>query len=60
MLNETLKNITSNKLGLEVGGPSGTGGALYANAESIDNVIFSSNTVWSNHTEHYHYWGGKK
>lgn len=60
MLNETLKNITSNKLGLEVGGPSGTGGVLYANAESIDNVIFSSNTVWSNHTEHYHYWGGKK
>ena len=50
MLSNILTEITSNKLGVEIGGPSPTGSIIYENANSMDNVIFSKNTVWSNHT----------
>lgn len=58
-LDNLLKEITSNKLGLEIGGPSCTGRTIYENAKLLDNVIFSNNTVWSSHTAEYKYTNGK-
>lgn len=58
-MNVILENITNNKLGVEIGGPS-TGTIIYQNANSIDNVIFSNHTVWSNHTHEYNYYANKK
>ena len=60
MLNNILKDITHNKLGVEIGGPSHTGAIIYENARSIDNVIFSNRTIWSNHNEDYNYYTNKK
>ena len=60
MLEDILKEITSDKIGLEIGGPSGSGTIIYQNATNMDNVIFSNNTIWSNHTDEYNYYHGKK
>jgi SAM-dependent methyltransferase len=60
MLNTILTKITKNKLGVEIGGPSFNVDDIYKNAASIDNIIFSKNTVWSNHTDDYYYYNGKK
>jgi SAM-dependent methyltransferase len=61
MLSKILSEITNNKLGIEIGGPSShTGNIIYENASSIDNVIFSKDTVWSSHTEDYNYYKNKK
>lgn len=61
MLNDILEKITYNKFGVEIGGPSSsTGTIIYKNAISIDNVIFSKDTIWSNHTEVYNYYENKK
>lgn len=60
MLNNILLNITLNKVGVEIGGPSSTGDILYQNAKNIDNIIFSKNTIWSNHTDEYNYYNNKK
>ena len=59
-MNNILSSITVNKIGVEIGGPSSTGDIIYQNAECIDNVIFSKNTVWSNHSHEYHYYNNKK
>lgn len=59
MLNKILSELTNNKLGVEIGGPSGSGPIIYKNAISIDNVIFSKNTIWSNHTDVYNFYNGK-
>ena len=59
-LNFILTCITNNKMGVEIGGPSFyTGSIIYKNALNMDNVIFSSTTVWSNHTPEYNYYSGK-
>jgi SAM-dependent methyltransferase len=60
MLRKILRAITSNKLGVEIGGPSPTGTVIYRNANCMDNVIFSNNTVWSNHLDEYNYFQDKK
>jgi SAM-dependent methyltransferase len=60
MLNNILLSITLGKLGVEIGGPSSTGKILYQNAQSIDNIIFSKNTIWSSHTDEYNYYDNKK
>jgi len=60
MLNNILSNITLNKIGVEIGGPSSTGDILYQNAEYIDNIIFSKHTIWSIHTDEYNYYNNKK
>jgi SAM-dependent methyltransferase len=60
MLNNVLSSITIDKTGVEIGGPSSSGSVLYQNALTIDNVIFSKNTVWSNHTDEYNYYNNKK
>jgi len=60
MLNNILANITLNKIGVEIGGPSSSGYVLYENAKSMDNVIFKKNTIWSNHTDDYYYYYNKK
>ena len=54
-----MSNISLNKVGLEIGGPSSTGETLYINARTMDNVIFSKNTMWSNHTDVYNYYPNK-
>jgi SAM-dependent methyltransferase len=60
MLNNILTKITSNKTGVEIGGPSALGDIIYKNANNMDNVIFSKNTIWSNHLdEEYNYYNGK-
>lgn len=60
MLNIILQQITNNKIGVEIGGPSYIALVIYQNAHSIDNVNFSNNTVWANHTQEYHYYENKK
>ena len=47
-LNNLILSITSNKLGVEIGGP-----------KLLDNVIFSFHTVQSNHTNEYRYINNK-
>lgn len=60
MLGKIIKDLTINKFGVEIGGPSCTATTVYENAMSMDNVIFSNNTIWSKHTEDYHYYHNKK
>lgn len=60
MLNNFLYEITNNKIGIEIGGPSPNANIIYQNAISIDNVIFSKCTIWSNHTDEYNYYHDKK
>jgi len=50
-----LRHISYQKRGLEIGGPSNTGRFLYEACFSMDNVIFSKQTVWSQHTDEYKY-----
>jgi len=59
VLRTVLENATSGKTGCEIGGPSTTGYEIYRGALSIDNVIFSNNTVWSSHTDTYQVCEGK-
>ena len=60
MLTDYLTNITNNKHGIEIGGPSPNGTIIYENATNMDNVIFSKKTVWSHHTDEYNYYNDKK
>ena len=60
MLNAILTKITTNKFGVEIGGPSSTGAVIYEKSNNMDNVIFSNQTVWSNHSEDYYYYKNKK
>jgi hypothetical protein len=60
MLVDILSDITLNKIGVEIGGPSETGEILYKNSKNIDNIVFSKNTIWGNHTDEYNYYDGKK
>jgi SAM-dependent methyltransferase len=61
MLNSILAAITSDKLGVEIGGPSPSGPVIYQFANSIDNIIFSPHTIWSIHTgDEYRYYYDKK
>ena len=59
MLVDVLANITFSKIGVEIGGPSPAGEILYQNATTIDNVIFSKNTIWSTYTDDYNYYPNK-
>lgn len=43
-----VKGITYGKNGVEIGGPSATGNTIYECTEHLDNVVFSSNTIWDN------------
>jgi len=61
MLNTNLINITKNKNGVEIGGPSQyTGGVIYENALTLDNVVFSYDTVWQQHSDQYLFNRNKK
>jgi Methyltransferase domain len=60
MLNTLLESYVSDKIGLEIGGPSETtGGVIYIHAKSVDNLIFSKETLWSTHDTDYKYADGK-
>jgi len=66
MLGKILENTTNNKIGVEIGGPSPNGYniydnsySIYKNSNSMDNVIFSKNTIWSSHTDIYKYYDNK-
>jgi hypothetical protein len=59
MLANILYRTTNNKLGVEIGWPSPNVDIIYHNSNSIDNVIFSNNTIWSNHTNEYKYYNNK-
>jgi hypothetical protein len=59
MLEKLLYNITYNKIGVEIGGPSGTGRLIYTATKQLDNVIFSKATIWSKHTDVYSFYPGK-
>lgn len=55
-----LESITTGKNGVEIGGPSQTGGLIYSCATTMDNIIFSRETVWSSHSSSiYNYYPGK-
>ena len=57
-LENLLTNIATNSHGVEIGGPSKSN-PLYASAVSIDNIVFSKNTIWENHTDTFKYYPGK-
>jgi len=60
MLDTILTDITSGKYGVEIGGPSGSANdIIYNKSAGMDNVIFSSNTIWSQHTSVYRYYPGE-
>jgi SAM-dependent methyltransferase len=59
MLNSYLLSACYNKKGVEIGGPSPTGKTVYESSVSVDNVIFSSNTIWSKHSDTYIYFPNK-
>lgn len=60
ILAQILENVTTNKMGVEIGGPSESGGLIYRCATTMDNIIFSRETVWSSHlTGKYNYYPGK-
>ena len=59
MLSKVLIQITNNKFGVEIGGPSPEN-IIYENAISMDNVIFSKDTIWACHEEEYNYYKNKK
>lgn len=59
MLTTHLTRIAEGKRGVEIGGPSYTGRIVYEVATTIDNVIFSNDTIWSRHTDEYHYYPNK-
>lgn len=52
-LNAHLINITHNKNGLEIGGPSGTAKLIYKHVDSLDNLVSSQSTAWAEHTDTY-------
>lgn len=60
MLDGVLYMISDSKTGVEIGGPSNTGRIVYHHATTIDNVIFSKDTIWSKHTDEYNYYENKK
>ena len=60
MLLNILADLTLNKKGVEIGGPSYSGKILYQNANTIDNIVFSKNTIWSKHTDEYNYYPNKQ
>jgi len=61
MLISVLKNITDKKYGIEIGGPSLSGRAIYESAKGMDNVIFSKETLWSSYddSEKYRYYADR-
>lgn len=60
ILAQILENVTTNKMGVEIGGPSETGGLIYRSSTQMDNIIFSRETVWSSHlSSAYNYYPGK-
>jgi SAM-dependent methyltransferase len=59
MLDIILTEITKNKYGVEIGGLSTTADIIYKNASNLDNIVFSKNTVWSNHTDIYNFYHNK-
>jgi SAM-dependent methyltransferase len=61
MLISVLKNITDKKYGIEIGGPSLSGTAIYESAKCMDNVIFSKETLWSSYddSEKYRYYADR-
>jgi len=58
-LEKILELITYNKYGIEIGGPSEKT-PIYINAKLIDNIVFSNNTIWYNHTDIYNYYENKQ
>lgn len=60
MLDRVLYMISDSKTGVEIGGPSNTGRIVYQHATTIDNVIFSKDTIWSKHIDEYNYYENKK
>ena len=59
MIDRILEEISTGKNGVEIGGPSPIGKTIYDNSANVDNVIFSKNTIWSQHTDEYHFSPGK-
>lgn len=56
-----LEIITNNGYGVEIGGPSGNCETIYKNSKNMDNIVFSTNTVWENNgTGEYNYYQDKK
>lgn len=59
-LEDILKFISENKNGVEIGGPSsGKSKILYENANNLDNVVWSANTVWYKQHKTYNFFPGK-
>jgi len=61
MLYNILTEITNNKNGVEIGGPSPEiGDIIYKNSFNMDNVVFKNDTIWCDQTLEYNYYPNKK
>lgn len=59
-MEQILYDISVNKKGVEIGGPSDNGLIIYHFADLIDNIIFSDNTTWTNYnSKEYNYYNNK-
>ena len=58
MLHTLLANISHTKYGAEIGGPSASN-ALYEHSNSMDNIVFSKNTIWKDHSDVFEYYPNK-
>ena len=56
MLQKILIEITKDKKGIEIGGPSKTGLLIYQHSLLMDNVVFSNNTIWYKQNTEYIYY----
>jgi SAM-dependent methyltransferase len=56
-MHNIIASLVLDKVGLEIGGPSNEYQCVYQNVKSLDNVVFSINTVWANHTNEFTYNG---
>jgi len=59
MLEQLLNTICESRVGIEIGGPSASGNFIYEKSKSIDNVVFSNDTIWYKQQEVYSYYPGK-
>ena len=60
MLSEILVEITNNNFGVEIGVPTPCNEIIYENSSSMDNIIFSKDTIWGSNKEEYNYYNNKK
>ena len=60
MLDTLLQQISENKYGCEIGGPTNIAEIIYKHSINMDNVVFQIDTTWHSHSQEYNYYKDKK